>query len=323
MKILVIRFSSIGDIVWTTPVVRVLKTQLPDASVHFCTKKQYRAMVEPNPHIDKVHFLEDDINALVQKLKQESFDLVIDLHSNIRSRIIKWRLGKKTLTYSKHSWARWLLVQTKLNYVPQTHIADWYMDALKPLGVLPDGKGLDFFIAPENEVKLETLPTELQNGYVALVIGASEWNKRLPLPKLIELCERLTCPVALVGGKEDAEQGDLLVQAFEKNDNVFVFNACGKYNIAQSASIVQQARFTVGHDTGLTHIAAAFGRQVYAIYGGTISQYLYPYTPNRVIIENEQLACRPCSKAGKAYCPQKHFKCMQDLDFHKIATQIQ
>jgi ADP-heptose:LPS heptosyltransferase len=151
-----------------------------------------------------------------------------------------------------------------------------------------------------------------------LIIGATEWTKRLPLEKLQELCAHLACPIVLVGGKEDKEQGEHLIKLFEGNTKTLLFNACGQYNICQSASLVKQATFVVGHDTGLMHIAGAFGKKIYAIYGGTMPLGIFPYTPDHVIVSVPDLACRPCAKAGRSSCPKGHFKCMQDIDFTKF-----
>ena len=272
-------------------------------------------MLEPNPYLDKLYFLEDKIDDLVKQLKEENYDYVIDLHSNIRSRMIKWRLGKKTLTYKKYSWQRWFLVKFKINKVPKTHIADWYMDTVKPLGIKPDNKGLDYFLPEEYEVSLTDFPEGFQNAYAAFIIGASEFTKKLPLHKMIELCEKINQPIILIGGKEDIREGENLKKHFDKTGKVPILNACGKYGISQSASIVKQAQLVFGHDTGLTHIAAAFQKKVYAIYGGTMSQYLHPYGTDYVLLENNELSCRPCAKAGRSSCPKGHFKCMNDLKF--------
>ncbi len=315
MKILIIRFSSIGDIVWTSPVVRILRTQLPDTEVHFVTKESYALLLENNPHIDKLFLLKENLKDLVAPLRAEQYDLVIDLHANLRSAWLKWKLGVKSLTYNKYRWEKWLLVKFKINRVPKKHIVTWYIDTLKPLGLQDDGKGLEFFIAPASQIPPTDLPAPYQTGFVAIIIGASEYTKKLPLPKLIELAARVGKPIVLVGGKEDAEQGEKLVNALPA---LPILNLCGKYNLAQSASIVGQARFVIGHDTGLTHIAAALQKKVYGIYGSTLSQYLYPYCKDYEIIENLNLACRPCSKAGKAKCPKGHFECMQGLDFGNI-----
>jgi ADP-heptose:LPS heptosyltransferase len=315
IKILVIRFSAIGDIIWTTPVVRVLKKQMPDTELHFCTKFQYRELLENNPHIDKFYFLKDSLKALVQELKAEKYDYIIDLHNNVRTAILKFRLRQKSFSYRKYTWQRWLLVMFKINWMPHKHIADWYLETLKPLGIQPDGLGLDYFLNEKYEVPIDTLPKTHQQGYVAFVMGASEFTKKLPPEKMIELCQKINQPIVLVGGKEDVENGDFLKNHFIHHPIVQIYNACGKYGLSQSASLVKNAQVVFGHDTGLTHIAAAFGKKIYAIYGGTLSQYLYPYTPDHVLLENKGLKCRPCSKAGRSDCPKGHFKCMKEIKF--------
>jgi heptosyltransferase-2 len=262
-----------------------------------------------------VHSLDTKLNDLIKDLKKENFDYVIDLHNNTRSTWLKFFLGKKTFTYKKYRWRRWLLVKWKINKMPAKHIADWYLDALKPLGVENDGRGLDYFLSPEDEITRSSLPATHQKDYVALVIGASEFTKKLPFAKLVELCKKINQAIILVGGKEDFEEGEKLAQYFDNQSIIKIYNACGKYSINQSASLIQQAKVVFGHDTGLTHIAAAFGKKIYAIYGGTSSLYLHPYTKDYILLENNNLTCRPCAKAGRENCPLGHFKCMNELTF--------
>lgn len=317
-KILVIRFSAIGDIVWTSPVVRILKTKLPNAEIHFCTKSIYREMVQANPYIDKLHFLKDDLRTLIKELKQEKFDIIIDLHKNLRTFIIRAQLRCKAYHYHKLTLRRWLFVKFKMDTMPNFHVADRYLDTIKPLGLSYDNKGLDFFIPKNQEINiLEYLPVTHHQGYVAFVIGASRFTKKLPVERMIELCEKIERPLVLVGGREDKTTGDRIVEYFQGklDSNVVVFNACNQLSISQSASVVKQADTIFGQDTGLTHIAAAFQKQVYAIYGGTSTLGFYPYETPYTILENKNLSCRPCSKSGKDSCPKGHFKCMQDIVF--------
>lgn len=315
-KILIIRFSAIGDIVWTSPVVRAIKEQIEGAELHFATKKAYHSLLEANPHIDKIHLLEDKLSEFIGSLKAEDFDFVVDLHNNLRSRRIRWALGKKTFVYDKENFKKWLLVYFKINRL-SGHVADRYMKAVAPLGVKDDGRGLEFFISKKNELNLkEVLPSGFLPTYDAFVIGASEFTKKLPMHKLTELCGLIPKPIVLIGGKEDAETGDVLVEKFGKEK---IFNACGKFNIAQSAFLVKNAETVFGHDTGLTQIAAAFGKMVYMIFGSTHQSCgFYPYRTPHVIVSNENLSCRPCSRAGSKSCPKGHFKCMNDLDFSRV-----
>lgn len=312
-KFLILRFSSIGDIVLTTPVVRCLKQQLPGAEVHFCTKGSFRGLVENNPHIDRSYFLDDSLNDLIRQLRAEKYDYIIDLHHNLRTAIIKLRLGVRSYSFNKLNSQKWLLTRWKINAMPPIHIVDRYMETLRSLGIINDERGLDYFIPYRDEVELEWLPATHRPGYVAFAIGGQHYTKKLPLPRMIELCLRIDYPIVLLGGKEDAVTAEAIEQALGSR---LIYNACGKYNLNQSASLLQQSRVVFSHDTGLMHIAAALKKKVYSIWGNTTPLFgMYPYKTPYVVLENNGLSCRPCSKIGYDRCPLGHFKCMNDLTF--------
>lgn len=328
-KILIIRFSSIGDIVWTSPIVRCAKQQLQDVELHYCTKIQYKSLVMGNPYIDKLHYLDGSLNALVGELKKEKFDFILDLHRNIRTSMIKFRLGVPSKAYDKLRIKRFLFTTFQINFMPNCHVVDRYFDAASPLEITNDGKGLDYYIPEKDEVEKDWLPETHRNGYVAYVIGATGWTKILPFKKMVELCDKINKPIILVGGKEDMEAGDKLEKFFNtKPDSqeivdglkilgklTVIFNACGKFNLSQSAYLVKEAEVVFGHDTGLTHIAAAFKKTIFSIWGGTVPNNFYPYGTQFFLLENTKLTCRPCSKSGRSNCPKGHFKCMNDLVF--------
>ena len=314
-KVLILRFSSIGDIVLTTPVIRAVKNQVKDAEVHYCTKSNFKAIVESNPNVSKVHCLGDSLHELIMELQKEKFDYVVDLHNNLRTTIIKSRLGVKAKSFDKLNFKKWLLVNWKINRLPSKHIVDRYLEAASELGVKADSAGLDYFIPEKDEVSLNSLPAEFRNGFVAFAIGAQHFTKRLPIHKIEELARKISQPVLLMGGKEDAETGDKIVQTLAA-ENRFIFNACGKFNLNQSASLIKQSNLVFSHDTGLMHIAAAMGKEIYSIWGNTVPAFgMYPYKTNYHSIENLNLSCRPCSKIGYNKCPKGHFKCMNEQNF--------
>jgi ADP-heptose:LPS heptosyltransferase len=330
MKVLVIRFSSIGDIVLTTPVVRVLKTQLEDAQVHYATKLQFKSIVESNPYLDKVFYLDQDLNKLVAQLKQEKYDYIIDLHNNLRTRIVKWKLGVKSFSFRKLNIEKWLLVNFKINKLPNLHIVDRYLETVRPLNIKNDVLGLDYFIPEKDQVPLAWIPETHRSGYVAYAIGAQHETKKLPVQRMIELCDKINKPVILLGGKEDFENAETVRKFFERpiqangfekglhelGKKTTIYNACGLYNLNQSASLVKQARYVFTHDTGLMHIAAAFKKEVFSIWGSTIPSFgMYPYRTKFTVLENTKLFCRPCSKIGFNKCPKGHFKCMNEMVF--------
>jgi ADP-heptose:LPS heptosyltransferase len=323
-KILILRFSSIGDIVLTTPVIRALKQQLPEAQVHYATKLQFRSVVAANPYLDKVHYLEGRLKDLVAALRQENFDYIVDLHNSLRSRLIRQQLGVPGQGFDKLNWRKWLVVNLKWGQMPDLHIVDRYLAAARRLGIVNDGGGLDYFIPAEEEVPLSALPDPFRQGYVAFAIGAQHATKRLPTDRMIALCEKINQPLVLLGGKEDAATGDLIAEYFRHRtagnlQRTTIYNACGKYSLNQSASLVKQARIVFSHDTGLMHIAAAFRKKIFSIWGNTIPEFgMYPYKTEFTVLERPGLPCRPCSKIGYRQCPQGHFKCMREIDFSNL-----
>ncbi|MFT4682062.1 MAG: ADP-heptose:LPS heptosyltransferase [Granulosicoccus sp.] len=322
-KILIIRFSSIGDIVLTTPVVRCVKSQVKNAEVHYLTKSGFAHLLEANPNVDKVHAFKDDLGAVIDILKKEVFDYVIDLHNNIRSRRVTTALGVKYKRFHKLNTEKWMMVNLKVNKLPEVHIVDRYLDTAQELGVKNDGKGLDFFI-PEKEVvdRLE-LPPTFQQEFIALVIGAQHFTKKMPEHKLVELIRLLPLPVVIIGGPEDAEIGEGLAQANPEK----AWSACGRFNLFGSASLIKQSKSVISHDTGMMHIAAALQKPIVSLWGNTVPEFgMYPYLPEHPnrhsISEVKDLGCRPCSKIGHNACPKGHFKCMEEQNIDQIVIDL-
>jgi len=320
MKFLVIRFSSIGDIVLTTPAIRCLKEQVPNAEVHFLSKQSFKAVTEANPYIDQFFYLNNNLDALIAQLKLEQYDYIIDLHKNFRTFRIKLALGCPSFTYKKQSWAKFLLTKFGINQMSGRHISDRCVDTLAPLGVLNDGKGLDYFIPEKDIVPITDLPAQHRFGFIAIVIGASYFTKKLPVQKLQELCLKINYPIVLLGGKEDAEVGNQVASV----DNIKIYNACGKFRLNESADLVRLSKLVISHDTGLQYIACALNKKVLAIWGGTSPKLdVEPYYGNgKGMYENfvvPNLPCQPCSNFGTKTCPKKHFKCMEQINIEEIA----
>jgi heptosyltransferase-2 len=320
VKFLVIRFSSIGDIVLTTPVIRCLKKQLPDSEVHFFTKQSFATIVESNPYIDKVHSLAHSWNIVVHELKKENYDYIIDLHHNLRTLRLKKDLGIKSFPFNKLNIQKWIYTNLKWNMMPDVHIVDRYMKTVESFGVKNDGEGLDYFIPEKDVVKQKDIPVSHQAGYIGLVIGAAHFTKKLPVEELKELCNKLDHPIILLGGKEDNENGKQIASV----DPIKIYNACGKFNLNESADLVRKAKLIITHDTGLMHIAAAFKKKIISVWGNTVPEFgMYPYYGKFQIPNSEfqitGLRCRPCSKIGYSKCPKGHFKCMKQISMDAVA----
>lgn len=310
MKILVIRFSSMGDIIYTTPVVRCLKKQIPGAEVHFLTKPAFKYIYDNNPYVDKLLLLKPTLSATIDDIKAEKYDHIVDLHNNLRTAIIKLRTGIPTSTYKKQPIKKWLSLKFKLKLISPTHLVDRYLKAVTSLGVVNDGQPIDYYIKAEHQLN-KLLPESHQNGYIAFVIGATHFTKRMPNDKIIIICRQLKLPVVLLGGNDVKENGDIITAAIGTS----VYNACGITSLDESVYLVSQAKSIIGFDTGLTHIAEAFNKPIASVWGGTVPDLLgvQPYMVKEVLVAGIDLSCRPCSKFGLEKCPLGHFKCMNDM----------
>ncbi len=329
MKVLVIRFSSIGDIVLTTPVVRCLKQKYPDCEVHYLTKISYGPMLANNPYIDRLHFLQDDLPAVVEELKKEKFDHVIDLHHNIRSLRVKKGLNVNSYSFPKLNVKKWLLTNLKVNMMPDKSIVERYFEAVKELGVHNDGQGLDYFLPEDKKLTSKDIPMSHWGGFVGCVIGGSYNTKKLPVAQWKKFCELVPYPVVLLGGPEDMQEGNEIAE----NDRIKIYNSCGKFSLNESAELVKYAKVVVSNDTGLMHVATAFQKPVISLWGNTAPELgMFPYygfnnlkdrvAQQSVIMENKSLGCHPCSKLGYNRCPRRHFKCMNELDMQVVAEQV-
>jgi ADP-heptose:LPS heptosyltransferase len=310
MKILVIRFSSMGDIIYTTPVVRCLKQQLPDAEIHFLTKPAFKYIYDANPHLDKLLLLQEKLSDTIKDIKQEKYDYIIDLHNNLRTSLIKLRTGIKSSTYDKQRIRKWLSLKFNLKLIEPIHLVDRYLKTVSFLGVSNDGLPIDYYIK-KNYRLADLLPESHQAGYVAFIIGATHFTKRMPNAKIISICRGINQPVLLLGGMDVKQNGEEIAAALGDK----VYNACGITTLDESVFLVSKAQNIIGFDTGLTHIAEAFNRPIASVWGGTVPELLgvQPYQVKDAFVAGIDLPCRPCSKFGLEKCPLGHFKCMNEM----------
>ena len=338
MKVLIIRFSSIGDIVLTTPVVRCVKQQT-GAEVHFLTKRRFVATLAANPYVDRLWTIDKSISEIAPALLDEGFDHVLDLHRNLRTTELRLRLTAYSARHLYFDYARqprprprwhafaklnaekYLLVNFGLDRLPDTHIVDRYLATARDLGVTNDGAGLDYFIPPGEAI--DPVREQLPANFIAFVIGAAHPTKCLTESQMTALCAALPHPVYLVGGPAENAQGERVAAGFEH-----VVNTCGRYSLGGSADLIRRATVVVTHDTGMMHIAAAFRKPIISIWGNTVPEFgMYPYLPGNEDIEKTRrqevrgLSCRPCSKIGHRKCPKGHFRCIRDQEPSAIARR--
>lgn len=331
---LIIRLSSLGDILLTTPSIRCLRQAYPKARIDVLIRAQYRGLLEGNPHLSNLILFPDQGDfAALRKTASElrcRYDVVIDLHTGLRSFYLRRRLrADRILRYRKKRLQRWVLVKLKKNiYREEFSVPVAYIRSMAKLGVQDDGKGLEWFAAKERRNSflalcgLEAAPVPQP---IALCPGASHFTKRWPIEKWRELGKRLLDagePALWVfGGSEDSEAGEFLFRLHPER----VLNFCGKLDLALSGAGISFCRLAITHDAGPAHMAAAVGTPVVDIFGSTVPQF--GFSPFRIPhrIAEKKLHCRPCSHLGYSKCPQDHFRCMKDQsvdDILNLAREI-
>lgn len=299
-RILVIRFSSMGDVLLCTPLLRALATQLDGgAHITFLTKAASAPMVEANPHIQRLlTFLKHPSEV---HLQQDEFDYVLDFQNSVASWRVRRRLHAMAFVVDKRNVAKWLYVRTKKLVLPISHIVQRYLATAAALGVSDDGLGLDYFL-PADFVA----PSHSAAGAVCYAIGGKYEGKVLPAPQAVALLKRVNGPVVLLGGTDDVARGDEIAAAVGGR----VTNLCGQCTWHESAWLMKQCRVVLSHDTGMMHLAAALGVRVVSLWFATTPAL--GFAPWRAALGSaaveSSMPGRPTSKLGNRGACAKLFE---------------
>ena len=310
MKILIIRLSSIGDIVLTFPVVTALKNFYQNVEIHYLTKKKFVDTLIHHPKIYKIWTYESNLNQLIKDLKKENFNIIFDLHNNLRSFWITLRLGVPTRRFHKENWNKWKIVYLK-SKIKIPHVVDRYLKTLN--FETKDNIALEYYCGDPSQQDAFSILSEydIKQKYVAIVLSATHFTKKWLKEYFVELIQNMELPVVLLGGKTEIEEGQWIENKMIKPKCT---NLCGKTNLNVSAAILKHAELVITHDTGLMHIACAYQKKMIVLWGNTCPELGFsPYQNTNAINLSLNLPCKPCSKLGMDYCPQKHFFCMKKL----------
>lgn len=319
---------SIADVVFATPIFRAIKVQLDDLELHILADSDSSFILEENPYVDHVHGSQRSLWKNYQRLKRGKFDIIINLAEDISSKYLALILTRKNFALNSIRWEQWLMVNLKIEQLPTRHLVERMFEGLQGLGIKADELGLDYFIPDRDKVAIEWLPEDFHKGYIVFCIGAPHDTRKLPADRMIELCDKINKPIILLGSNGDANTGDMISNFFnhpakdyaegllELNKRTVIYNACGKFNFNQMASIVKKARAVFTFDNDFIPVASAFKKEIFGLWGNTILLFgKYPYRTKFTVLENNKIACRPCAVGGYSKCPKGHFNCMNQIVF--------
>jgi ADP-heptose:LPS heptosyltransferase len=341
-KILIIRFSSLGDVLLATPLLDQLRRKFPEAQIDFLVRSDFAEVLRYNPNLSnllefKIASEFNYLRYIRRRIHREGYNVILDIHRNLRSRFIC--LGINTfhfrrtwiLKVHKNQIIRFLLVKFKINLYRKLYgriIPVWekYLRAAAPLGITPINEGIQFFLPKDVDQKVDSFLHDLPAGFGKIIIapGARHFTKCWPPEYYHELIRMLFDErgwrTILVGGKDDTNIIHKILSGLPEGIAV---SAVGKLCLAETAGLIRQAGLLVSNDSGLMHIGSAMNVLLVAIFGSTVQELgFFPCGPQATVMENKGLYCRPCSHIGRANCPEKHFRCMTEIQPQKVLQMI-
>ncbi len=339
-KTLVIRFSSVGDIVLATPLLRVLREKFPQSQIDFVTRTEYAELVKNNHNLNLVHQYDvreglQGLRELKRKLKAERYDLVVDIHGSLRSRYLTAGIGaQEVLSIDKRKQERFVLVKFKQNlYKNVVPVSDRYIESLNVFGIRPDGKGPELHIPDEIlfgvSGKIATLRLSRFEKTIGLCPGSRHFTKRWPWERFAELGVRLVrdhdAKILIFGSPQEQEYNLRIADTIVEGTNAErVTDFTGQLSLLETAAAMEFCDVIVSNDSGLMHIASAMHKKLVAIFGSTVREFgFFPRGIDVVVVEREGLYCRPCSHIGKPSCPEAHFRCMREIETSEIFSTVQ
>jgi len=332
-KILIIRMSSIGDIILTSPLIRQLRENFPDAQIDFLVRSEYADLVKFNPHLS--HILQYDIQTgwkgmkeLKEFISEQGYAVVLDLHRNFRSYYLRKISPRPTiLRVNKNRLIRFLLVKFKINLYQRLYdhipsVAEKYLMAASNLCQFKNDLLLELFLPQSIADKGKHLWRKLEKENFAVIMapGARHFTKRWP-PELyseliVNIYQTYGWRTLLVGSPEETP----LIQEIQEKAGIETCElVAGYFGLLETAALIKAAPVFISNDSGLMHVAAAYQIPQISIFGSTVRELgFFPINPNAVVIENQGLECRPCTHIGRKSCPKKHFKCMGDITPERV-----
>ncbi len=325
-KILIIRFSSIGDIILTEPVIKFIKITYPDSEIHYLTKPSFIELISLFNHIDQIYTWENK-KILINTLKNNHYDLVIDLHNKFNSFLVKYLINpNKIVTYSKKHLLRSLIVK-KISKISIDSTVKLYLSSFKTLN-----KKLFNEISVAESLPNTCFPTiqlsegnkrvnEISENYnipvsktlIAIFPGATHFTKQYPIDLWINFINRIPnewqCQIVLLGGHQEKYHASRIKTGCPNK----TFDLCGVFSLKELAYFINMCSLVISNDSGPMHLTAALKKPQIALFGATHTCLGFKPLNDKAIIIQQNLNCQPCSLHGSSRCPKGHFWCMRSI----------
>jgi len=336
MKILVCRFSSLGDVLLTTPVLRLLRKKFPSAQIDFLVKKEFADVLRFNRHISRIReFSGNNFIQLAEcrsALQKAHYDIVIDLHNSLRSRFLRFLLARQVFVVRKDIIKRWLLVNFKKNYYPSIiSVPEKYIRTIAPLGIVNDDEGLELCTDENTSGCLQTKFTEWNidgNTPLFVIAPTAKHTTKMWLPEYYialgkKIAKEHNAKICVSGAGEEKKYCDNIASEINAACAHSAISTAGILSLLETAALVERCSAVITNDSAMMHIAAALQKKVIAIFGSTVEEFgFFPYRTNNKVVQNIGLQCRPCSHIGKYECPQLHFKCIKDISVEHVYESL-
>ncbi|OLD68191.1 MAG: hypothetical protein AUI33_09835 [Ignavibacteria bacterium 13_1_40CM_2_61_4] len=333
-KILLIRFSSMGDVILASPLIRTLRAAYPEAQIDFLAKKEYAELLRFSPHLSSILELRssdsEELKTLKGRIRLKRYDAIIDLHNSLRSRYLRYFSGARYVrVVDKRLLKRFLLVKFKWNlYGDPAPVAERYLETVRKFGIRDDGGGLEIFIPEEIVQSVRALlgryKLERHSTVLAMAPTARHFTKRWLPERFIEFgaqfAKETGAKILVLGNKEEAGLcSDIAQMINARTGSNSAESLAGRVTLLETASVLDHCTLVLSNDTGIMHLAAARGKKVVAIFGSTVREFgFFPFRTSSVVMEKAGLPCRPCSHIGRPRCPKGHFRCMKDIQVGEV-----
>lgn len=337
-KILIIRLSSIGDIVLASPLIRAIRAKHPAAQIDFLVKSEFAELVKFSHHLSGVIELRSadrrELKDLKKRIRDEHYDVILDIHNSLRSRYLRMFSGARVVcVVNKRVAARFFLVKSKLNFYDRiVPVAERYLESAARIGVTDDRRGLELFIPDETMFAVSSALGKYRFERYDTVIGfapaAKHYTKRWPQERFVELgklyAKDRKAKILIFGGKEDVEYcGDIAQMINTASGSGVAETFAGRFSLLETAAALDFCDVVVCNDTGVMHLGAARQRKVVAVFGSTVREFgFFPYGTESMVLESKGLPCRPCSHIGLEQCPKGHFNCMKNVVVDNVMNAV-